>query len=65
MTPAAIVLLQLGNDQICVYDPDRRQIAVRPIAVVEKDKSNKAIDSDEEQRAASLCAIPRTSWQSL
>ncbi|MCI5142428.1 MAG: hypothetical protein D3909_12075 [Candidatus Electrothrix sp. ATG1] len=51
--PTDKVLLQLGDDQICVYDPASKQIALLahgkgPIAVVKEDKSNKAIDSDKK-----------------
>ncbi len=46
--PTDKVLLQLGYDQICVYDPASKQIALLahgkgPIAVVKEEKSNKAI----------------------
>jgi hypothetical protein len=43
--PTDKVLLQLGKDQICVYDPEKKQIALLargrgPIAVMEKKNSN-------------------------
>jgi hypothetical protein len=51
--PSDRILFQLGDDQICVYDPEKKEIALLaegrgPIAVMQKEESNKAIDSDEE-----------------
>ena len=51
--PTDRVLFQLGDDQLCVYDPENKQIAVitrgrGPVAVIRKEDSNEAIDNDGE-----------------
>ncbi len=50
--PGDKVLLQLGGDQICIYDPEERQIALvararGPIAVIAEARSDELIDGDE------------------
>jgi hypothetical protein len=50
--PTDKVLLQLGDDQICVYDPENKQIALLthgrgPVAIMTKDMSNKEIQPTE------------------
>jgi hypothetical protein len=51
--PGDKVLLQLGEDQICVYDPEKKQIALLtrgrgPIAVIHEKESNKTVNSDKK-----------------
>ncbi len=73
--PTDKILLQLGYDQICVYDPERQQIALLtngrgPVAVVAKDSLDKIIDRLDSSTAKlglikADCNIRIRKWWSI